>query len=511
MNAQQYWRERERNKNRLLNEEQLNNEVRRIHEEMRDEIQKLIDGFYGKYAKAEGISLAEAKKRASKLDIEAYARRAKKYVKEKDFTDRANEEMRLYNLTMKVNRLELLKAQIGLELCSGFSELEQTAEGALSDAAMEEFQRQAGILGETIRMNAKQVKQIVNASFHNATFSDRIWMYQDMLKTEIGHLLLEGIVQGRNSAQLATHLRKRFGVSQSDAERLMITEMTRVYTAAQEASFKEYGYEEYEFIAEDDARTCSICSQMDGKHFKVDEMMPGENAPPMHPRCRCSVAAYVGRAEIESGQPDTDGDFSFDKLYHDRARTIKTEGELRKITKSSIINFNNHEDIIQYFRDKYAIEISGFENKNLFKTKVVLAGYDDFLKEFPEIVGRINKIEYNSHLRSYGRMHRNGLSEVGPLGLGDYGTGIHEPTHMLDYHRSLPATNSYSEGVVEQARKNLHLRANSKDYIDMIIRITGSVEDMSKAYEVMAYALETVKAGPDNALANEIYRLIKEG
>ena len=44
---------------------------------------------------------------------------------EKDFSDKANEEMRLYNLTMKVNRLELLKAKIGLELVSGFDELEK--------------------------------------------------------------------------------------------------------------------------------------------------------------------------------------------------------------------------------------------------------------------------------------------------------------------------------------------------------------------------------------------------
>ena len=52
----------------------------------------------------------------SKLDIAAYQRKAKRYVADKDFSKQANEEMRLYNLTMKVNRLEMLKANIGLEL-----------------------------------------------------------------------------------------------------------------------------------------------------------------------------------------------------------------------------------------------------------------------------------------------------------------------------------------------------------------------------------------------------------
>ena len=39
------------------------------------------------------------------------------------FSDEANEEMRLYNLTMKVNRLELLKARLGLEMVNGFDEM----------------------------------------------------------------------------------------------------------------------------------------------------------------------------------------------------------------------------------------------------------------------------------------------------------------------------------------------------------------------------------------------------
>ena len=37
---------------------------------------------------------------------------------------------------------------------------------------MSEFERQAGILGKAIQNNAKAAHAIVNASFHNATYSD---------------------------------------------------------------------------------------------------------------------------------------------------------------------------------------------------------------------------------------------------------------------------------------------------------------------------------------------------
>lgn len=299
MDSQTYWknRETEQRKHDIKDEQEYQKRIEEIYQNMIDEIEKEINGFYGKYARKEGITMAEAKKRAAKLDIEAYGRKAAKYVKEKNFSKQANEEMRLYNLTMKVNRLELLKAQIGLEMVAGFDELQKYYDEKLTDRTIAEFERQAGILGKTIQDNAKAANAIVNASFHNATFSDRIWMYQDMLKNELNSLLQTGLIQGQHPLKLAAHLRKRFGVSQSNAERLLITEMARVQTEAQKQSFERNGFEEYTFLALGTA--CPICRALDGKHFKVSKMMSGTNAPPMHPNCRCSVAAYEDSEDYE--------------------------------------------------------------------------------------------------------------------------------------------------------------------------------------------------------------------
>lgn len=291
--SSEYWRKREEEnlrKNRL-SEVEYKKAIDETYEYMLDQIQKEINGFYTKYATAEGISMAEAKRRVSKLDIEEYGRKAAKYVKQKDFSKQANDEMRLYNATMKINRLELLKANIGLELVSGFDELQKYFEEKLTDRTLEEFERQAGILGKTVLDNAKDAHAIVNASYKNATYSDRIWMYQGMLKSELDGLLKTGLIQGRHPVELARHLQKRFGVSAYNANRLMTTELARVQTEAQKLSFIRNGFTQYTFLAIGTA--CSICSALNDKHFDVDDMMPGENAPPMHPNCRCSVAAYM--------------------------------------------------------------------------------------------------------------------------------------------------------------------------------------------------------------------------
>ena len=300
MSSRKYWREREEAalQSYIKNEAEYDKEVKKIYQNQLNAIQTEINAFYGKYAKAEGITIAEAKKRVSQHDVKAFESKAAKYVKDRDFSAKANEELRLYNATMKINRLEMLKANIGLELISGHDELEKYMAGILKGRTDEELKRQAGILGKTILNNAKLVDSVVNASFKNATFSDRIWMHQDLLKNKLSSLLQSGMIQGKNPRVLARELQNAFNTSTYDAERLMRTELARVQTEAQKQSFKRNGFTLYEFIA--NSSCCDICQSKDGKHFRVDKMKPGFNAPPMHPNCRCSTAPWEDGEEYEA-------------------------------------------------------------------------------------------------------------------------------------------------------------------------------------------------------------------
>lgn len=300
MSSKTYWerREAEALKHYLQEEQEYQAQLQAIYQNMLDAAQKEIDAFYGRYADKEQITLAEAKRRVSKLDIAAYQRKAKRYVADKDFSKQANEEMRLYNLTMKVNRLEMLKANIGLELVAGHDEQEKFMSKILRGRTEAELQRQAGILGKTVRNNAKLAETIPNASFHNATFSERIWGNQTALKAELSKQLQVGMIQGKNPRVLAREIQKTFGASASNAERLMRTELARVQTEAQKQSFLANGFEMYTFHVNHGC--CAACSDLDGKHFKIKDMMPGKNAPPMHPNCRCSVSAYEDDTEYEA-------------------------------------------------------------------------------------------------------------------------------------------------------------------------------------------------------------------
>lgn len=207
------------------------------------------------------------------------------------------------NITMRVNRLELLKANIGLELIATFDDLDKYFSNELTKAGLKELQRQAGILDMTISKSdyGKRVEQVLNSSFKAegfATFSDNLWMYQAELKSDLDKLLVRSVTMGRNPKQLAPELAKYLTQegrenTKFNTQRLMVTETTRVQTGIQKQSYLDMEFEEFVFISEPTA--CRICLPLNDKTFRVDDMSPGLNCAPMHPFCRCSTAPYIDR------------------------------------------------------------------------------------------------------------------------------------------------------------------------------------------------------------------------
>ena len=248
----------------------------RVHQ---TNIEKEIQAFYQRYADDEGVSITEAKKRADKVDVQAFADKAKRYVEEKDFSPQANAELKLYNLKMRVSRAELLQYNMDLELLALGEGERQLTEKFLKAGFADEVKSQSGILGEYIK-NPKTVERsmeaVLNVPFEGVTWSERIWERQQALRQVVARTAHETLVRGRNAMAMIPELRR-----------------ARVQSEAQKISMTANGFDEYEYIAEPTA--CPICAKLDGNIYKVAEMEPGKNCAPMHPHCHCSTAPHMDR------------------------------------------------------------------------------------------------------------------------------------------------------------------------------------------------------------------------
>lgn len=303
-------------KKRLKQEQEYMNKVTNVdditehYDNAIDDINKKIEAEYA-HLQLSGIS----NNKVTNADIKAYEREAKALVKyanqlreelgktvgRNDFTEQANERMKIYNATMRINRLEYLKAEVALSLIKAGVEVDADLQKQLNQQYIDEKVRQAGILGISVpATKADKVFKIVSAQIDGATFSDRIWQNTDELKARLDVLLTNNVLQGQNANVAARQLRDLVTGDFKDnakyvTERLARTERTRIIGQAQKDSYRENGIEYVKWLIESGA--CRTCVGISESGKRGEGIYKLDNVPiyPAHPNCRCSLAGYYER------------------------------------------------------------------------------------------------------------------------------------------------------------------------------------------------------------------------
>lgn len=403
-----YWyrRELENLEKYRLSELEYERQIDLYYKRMYDDISREIDSFYARYAEQNGITMAQAKKNVAKIDTESFSRKIKEMLNDKNLSSEAKERLKLYNLTMKINRMELLKSTIGAEMVRYTEEARKQFEQNLSSRAQEEYRRQAGILGTSVSNDfvSAAAASIVNASYHNATWSERIWNSQDILKAEVDRELQRAIIQGLGSDELGRKLKanvsSRVNNAMSAIRTLFRTELARVQTDVQMNMYKENGYEEYVFIAVD--RACPTCKALDGRHFKVKATESEAFRPPIHPNCRCSTAAYYGNRD------------GVEEVYDD--------GEDNAYRRTA---FNTQEDVKKYF-DKITFLGCTNKTKRLILKEMEYMPIDDIKRLFQKPLVVTKAIGSANKCRPFYAMNVISLKENVKAG-----SFAHEVAHAL--------------------------------------------------------------------------------
>lgn len=332
-----YWeqraeKEREWQLRQLKNDETFNQLIQKHYNQALVDIDRDIDAQFNRLAKANRSTVEEARKAVSQADIKAYQAEAKKVVEEanqmraakkrptyNDWSDEVNERMRIYNATMRINRLEYLKSQIGLEMVQAGYKIDDDLQAKIANDYTDELKRQASILATSAKgtlWTSKEVQAQIMAQTNGATFSQRLWANQDALKARLDAVLNLGIVEGSGPAEMARQVKDLIKDTVKNytyvAERIARTESARVQHAAQIKSIRDSDYRYVKWYAEPSA--CKYCREIADNDeedlgigvFNVDDCPD----IPVHPNCRCSVSAYWvdGKNNLNRSHPNLTDD-----------------------------------------------------------------------------------------------------------------------------------------------------------------------------------------------------------
>lgn len=328
--AKDYWQQRYiKDKAASVNraEDYLAGYQKRLYSQAEQEIQEQIEKLYKRFASTEHINLAEAKRRVSDADFrridwnamleesEDLRRRMQEELPEgvRENLERQHQAldqtMKAYAKRGQVSYLELRSMAIDRIIVNLYDSQQQNMYDFLQSEYDDGYyhsiyntQQRIGFGFDFTRPNEKAVDRAILNRYDKRNFSRSLYAHCKNFSEDLKSNLVTGLIIGENLDKMAARIHKRMGVTYSAAKTLVRTETAYIYETSTMAGYSACGIEWYEFLATLDYKTSDICQEMDGKHFKVEDAVPGKNFPPMHPNCRSTTVCWFPEEESKKAQ-----------------------------------------------------------------------------------------------------------------------------------------------------------------------------------------------------------------
>lgn len=214
----------------------------------------------------------------------------------------ADEESRAYGY--RVSRAEALEKAIRERLNGLGARLERETAAQREWTASKSYQSArkmmrdmtGGVVSQAVP-DLQGLLRAMDTAWSGRNYSARIWRNTDQLAQMLEDEIEAAFLSGKSVRRMANVIMDRFGVGYRAAECLMRTETSYVQNQTAAKSYEDAGCTEYEILTASDRRTCRRCAAQNGRRYLFTEMQAGENAPPFHPNCRCTILPVVGEEE----------------------------------------------------------------------------------------------------------------------------------------------------------------------------------------------------------------------
>lgn len=306
MKSKIYWEKRQRDREKkvykttIQAEKALKIEIVKAQEEILANINNLI----GKYMAETGLSYSEAQKKLNSNEYKVWRKNIEGYLKELNQYKNINPEkykkikleLETLSARSRISRLESLIVQINHVVNKQkFKEEKEVTDYVKNvyKTTFESFQTDIGKKGVNTILPLNQIERAIQYPWSGENFSERIWTNRDKLSRTLKTEITRSLIQGVNPQKLNKRIREQMGSGYKETQRLVRTELNYALNEVTKIAYEEDEIEEYEFLAEIDNRTSSICKELNGQIFKVKDAVVGVNYPSMHPNCRSTTMPVI--------------------------------------------------------------------------------------------------------------------------------------------------------------------------------------------------------------------------
>lgn len=270
-----------------------------------EDIQTDISRLYAKYGKDNNLTYNEAVKRLNKVEIETYGSQMKRL---RELAQTTGDkfyiaEMKKLESAVELTRLQSLVNKIDARLLDlGYNEnvvVEEWLKDTYEDnyyRTLFEVQTSTTIGNSFTFINEKSIMDAITYPWSGSFFSENIWNNRELLAKELKRTITQGLIKGESFDKMAKRITEGVESGYKKALRVARTETSYVLS---ESTFKGYKesrvVEQYEYVAVLDKKTSKVCQDLDGEIVDLDKRKVGVNTNPMHPNCRSTTVAYLGK------------------------------------------------------------------------------------------------------------------------------------------------------------------------------------------------------------------------
>lgn len=213
-------------------------------------------------------------------------------------------------LSTKTTRIDTLKLRIRSKIFYLYNVvnkrvyefMEETIDDSYYRSTYEVY-RAAGYGSDTKVLEEYTIAALLAQSWRSTeeTFDSAIWRYGRSFGGELNSLFGKHLLSQIFIDEVDFDVSKMFTSKENELKRNIITDQTFFETLGNKESFTNLDVEECIYTAVLDERTCSTCGELDGTIIPVDSIASWENAPPIHPWCRCTLTPIVDKTDFLSG------------------------------------------------------------------------------------------------------------------------------------------------------------------------------------------------------------------
>lgn len=350
---------------------------------------KQIEGIFNRFASKHHLTrdeainlLSEANSRDFEKLLEAYKNKTgaqkREALAELEAPAYKNRMKRLDDINKSINRL--INAVASKERDAIGKTMRQVYESSYHHAVYEAA-RMSGLDLQTGPIDEGALETILKKKWSGQNYSERVWNNTQKVADAIKEELMIGALTGKTEKEMTDSINEQFLSGRNKARRLVRTESSYIHNEAHFQAYKDYGIEEYRFVATLDLRTSQICRERDGSVYRVNDKKIGVNAPPMHPWCRSTTIMNLD-----------------DETMHNLERFARdpVTGERMKVPADE-----TYKEWYQRMVEKHgaeAINTAGKSTKNYSSDKVQYQNYINVLgnKFVPDTLEEFQKIKYGN-------------------------------------------------------------------------------------------------------------------